>query len=243
MEAFVYSVICTTVLLQGMSSGIVARLLRLQRPDPNDWIIIGAHRFGRELAHAMNHNEERSVILLDTNPTNIKLAKKQGLNALLCDGMEAEELYEEEQMLFGTGFVLALTDNSELNQLLMQRWAEQLNRDIVYGWIPLESGSSSTNIIGQPIFRNLEPPAVLSSELIKHNYGIDTIKINEASTLEFSDAIPLIILRGKQAIPINNEEAFEAQIKSGDSLVLYQKQIRSDPNKNTKNSLQKELPI
>jgi NhaP-type Na+/H+ or K+/H+ antiporter len=243
MEAFVYSVICTTVLLQGMSSGIVARLLRLQRPDPNDWIIIGAHRFGRELAHAMNHNEERSVILLDTNPTNIKLAKKQGLNALLCDGMEAEELYEEEQMLFGTGFVLALTDNSELNQLLMQRWAEQLNRDIVYGWIPLESGSSSTNIIGQPIFRNLEPPAVLSSELIKHNYGIDTIKINEASTLEFSDAIPLIILRGKQAIPINNEEALEAQIKSGDSLVLYQKQIRSDPNKNTKNSLQKELPI
>lgn len=243
MEAFVYSVICTTVLLQGMSSGIVARLLRLQRPDPNDWIIIGAHRFGRELAHAMNHNEERSVILLDTNPTNIKLAKKQGLNALLCDGMEAEELYEEEQMLFGTGFVLALTDNSELNQLLMQRWAEQLNRDIVYGWIPLESGSSSTNIIGQPIFRNLEPPAVLSSELIKHNYGIDTIKINDASTLEFSDAIPLIILRGKQAIPINNEEAFEAQIKSGDSLVLYQKQIRSDPNKNTKNSLQKELPI
>ncbi|MDG1701728.1 MAG: sodium:proton antiporter [Opitutae bacterium] len=243
MEAFVYSVICTTVLLQGMSSGIVARLLRLQRPDPNDWIIIGAHRFGRELAQAMNHNEERSAILLDNNPTNIKLAKKQGLNALLCDGMEAEELYEEEQMLFGTGFVLALTDNSELNQLLMQRWAEQLNRDIVYGWIPLESGSSSTNIIGQPIFRNLEPPAVLSSELIKHNYGIDTIKINDASTLEFSDAIPLIILRGKQAIPINNEEALEAQIKSGDSLVLYQKQIRSDPNKNTKNSLQKELPI
>ena len=44
MEAFVYSVICTTVLIQGMSSGVVARLLKLQRPAPNDWIIIGAHR-------------------------------------------------------------------------------------------------------------------------------------------------------------------------------------------------------
>ena len=243
MEAFVYSVICTTVLLQGMSSGIVARLLRLQRPAPNDWIIIGAHRFGRELAQAMNNNEERSVILLDTNPTNIRLAKKQGLHALLCDGMEAEELYEEEQALYGTGFVLALTDNSELNQLLMQRWAEQLSRDIVYGWVPQESGSSNTNIIGQPIFGNLEPPAVVSSELIKRNYIIDTLEITEASTLEFTDAIPLMILRGKQAHPIDLNEALEAQIKSGDFLVLYQKQNNEISNKDDRDNRQKELPI
>jgi NhaP-type Na+/H+ or K+/H+ antiporter len=243
MEAFVYSVICTTVLLQGMSSGIVARLLRLQRPAPNDWIIIGAHRFGRELAQAMNHNEERSVILLDTNPTNIKLAKKQGLQALLCDGMEAEELYEEEQALFGAGFVLALTDNSELNQLLMQRWAEQLNRDIVFGWVPLESGTLNTNIIGQPIFGNLEPPAVVSSELIKRNYVIDTIEINEASSLEFTDAIPLMILRGKQAHPIDLKEAIENQIKPSDSLVLFQKQNYESSNIKANDSLQKELPI
>jgi hypothetical protein len=243
MEAFVYSVICTTVLLQGMSSGIVARLLKLQRPDPNDWIIIGAHRFGRELAQAMNHYEDRSVILLDTNPTNIKLAKKQGLNALLCDGMEAEELYEEKQELFGAGFVLALTDNSELNQLLMQRWAEQLNRDIVYGWVPLESGSSNTNIIGQPIFRKLEPPAVVSSELIKRNYAIDTTTIDEASSLKFVDAIPLVILRGKQAHPIDSKEPLEAQIKIGDSLLLYQKINRENTSANATDSLQKELPI
>ncbi|MFL2835642.1 MAG: cation:proton antiporter [Coraliomargaritaceae bacterium] len=245
MEAFVYSVICTTVLLQGMSSGIVARILRLQRPDPNDWIIIGAHRFGRELAQAMNFNEERSVILLDTNPTNIKLAKKQGLKALLCDGMEAEELYEEEQLLFGTGYVLALTDNSELNQLLMQRWAEQLNREIVYGWIPSDYAPSITNVIGQPIFGNLEPPAVLSSELIKRNYTIETIKIriNETASLEYPDAIPLVVLKGKQAKPINLKQSLDNQIKESDYLIVYQKQNLETSHTNENDKLQKELKI
>ena len=245
MEAFVYSVICTTVLLQGMSSGIVARILRLQRPDPNDWIIIGAHRFGRELAQAMNFNEERSVILLDTNPTNIKLAKKQGLKALLCDGMEAEELYEEEQLLFGTGYVLALTDNSELNQLLMQRWAEQLNREIVYGWIPSDYAPSITNVIGQPIFGNLEPPAVLSSELIKRNYSIETIKIriNETASLEYPDAIPLVVLKGKQAKPINLKQSLDNQIKESDYLIVYQKQNLETSHTNENDKLQKELKI
>ena len=74
--------------------------------------------------------DDRSVILLDTNPSHMKMAKKYGLNAILCDAMEAEELYEEEQTLFGAGYILALTDNSELNQLLMQRWSEQLDQDI-----------------------------------------------------------------------------------------------------------------
>ena len=243
MEAFVYSVICTTVLLQGMSSGIVARLLRLQRPDPNDWIIIGAHRFGRELAQAMDSHEERSIILLDTNPTNVKLAKKQGLKALLCDGMEAEELYEEEQSLFGTGFVLALTDNSELNQLLMQRWAEQLSRDIVYGWIPADYAPSITNIIGQPIFGNLDPPAVLSSELIKRNFTIDTISVKDNTSFEILDGISLVVLRGKQAKPIDSKESLENQIREGDSLIVYKKQNSQDPLKDRSDHLQKELKI
>jgi len=191
----------------------------------------------------MDSHEERSIILLDTNPTNVKLAKKQGLKALLCDGMEAEELYEEEQSLFGTGFVLALTDNSELNQLLMQRWAEQLSRDIVYGWIPSDYAPSITNIIGQPIFGNLDPPAVLSSELIKRNFTIETISVNDTTSFEITDTIPLVILRGKQAKPIDIKESLENQIKDGDSLIVYRKQHIQDASKDSNNHLQKELKI
>lgn len=243
MEAFVYSVICTTVLIQGMSSGVVARLLKLQRPAPNDWIIIGAHRFARELAKAMQDQEEPSVILLDTNPTNIRLAKKLKLKALLCDGMEAEELYEEEQALFGAGFVLALTDNSELNQLLMQRWAEQLDRESVYGWIPSETSNPNPHIIGSAIFEQLEPPAVISSELIKGNYFIETLSISEDSPPQLTDAIPLFILKGKQVKAIDTHEALENQYKPGDFLIIYRKRTAEGSIQKKSGTEQGQLPI
>lgn len=243
MEAFVYAVICTTVLIQGMSSGVVARLLRLQRPAPNDWIIIGAHRFARELAKALGGHDEPSVILLDTNPTHIRLAKKQGLKALLCDGMEAEELYEEEQTLFGAGFVLALTDNSELNQLLMQRWAEQLNREGVYGWIPSETGNPNPHIIGTALFEQLEPPAVISSELIKGNYRIESLPVSGDKPLELTDATPLLMVKGKQVKAINAQEPLESQFKSGDSIIVYRKRATEESLEKKPDRQQGQLPI
>ncbi|MFL2842813.1 MAG: cation:proton antiporter [Coraliomargaritaceae bacterium] len=241
MEAFVYSVICSTVLIQGLSSGIVARLLKLQRPAPNDWVIIGAHRFGRELANAIHQKDERSVILLDTNPSHIKLAKKYGLNAILCDGMEAEELYEEEQMLFGAGYILALTDNSELNQLLMQRWSEQLNQDSVFGWIPNDNPNNINNIIGQPTFAKLEPPAVISSELIKGNYKIALLEIEESTDLSELNATPLLIISNKQMRPLDSLEDSEQSPKVGDTLIVYQPKEKLDPPK--ADAHQADLPL
>ncbi|MEC7281975.1 MAG: sodium:proton antiporter, partial [Verrucomicrobiota bacterium] len=82
LESFVYSVICATVLIQGLSAGMFAKLLGLQRPAPNDWVVIGAHHFGRELARRLMRKDEQHVLLLDTNARNIALAKKEGLPAL-----------------------------------------------------------------------------------------------------------------------------------------------------------------
>ena len=241
MEAFVYAVICTTVLIQGMSSGIVARLLKLQRPAPNDWVIIGAHRFGRELAEAINQVDGHSVILLDTNPTNIRLSKKYNLNALLCDGMEAEELYEEQQLLFGAGFVLALTDNSELNQLLMQRWSEQLDQQSVYGWIPKDSPNSKSNIVGSAVFEMLDQPAVTSSELIKGNHQIEAILIDETVDLSHIASTPLLVVNSKQIKPIKGNEPLDSVLNLGDTLIVYSKKanletVRAD-------SQQPDLPL
>lgn len=241
MEAFVYAVICTTVLIQGMSSGIVARLLKLQRPAPNDWVIIGAHRFGRELAEVITQIDDHSVILLDTNPTNIRLSKKYNLNALLCDGMEAEELYEEQQILFGAGFVLALTDNSELNQLLMQRWAEQLNQQSVYGWIPKDSPNSKSNIVGTPVFETLDQPAVTSSELIKGNYHIEALLVDESLDLNHLKSTPLLAMNAKQIKPIPQNGSLETLLSEGDTLIVYSKKENFETAMN--DTRQPNLPL
>ena len=61
----------------GHSADIVAKLLGLQRPAPNEWVLIGAHYFGRELAIQLAEHEDQKVILLDSNARNIALARRR----------------------------------------------------------------------------------------------------------------------------------------------------------------------
>jgi NhaP-type Na+/H+ or K+/H+ antiporter/mannitol/fructose-specific phosphotransferase system IIA component (Ntr-type) len=223
LESFVYSVICATVLIQGLSAGYVAKLLRLQRPAPNDWVIIGAHYFGRELARKLMRQDEQHVLLLDTNARNIALAKKDGLPALHRDGMEAEKLYQDEQALFSAGQVLALTDNVELNQLLMQRWAEQLDNEKVFGWIPTDSPTSEDQLTGQSVFGDLSRPAVIGSELMQNESSFESVTWEEGKTLPSGDWHPLFIRRGKQLRAIPQDSALKEMVREDDEVICLRR--------------------
>lgn len=223
LESFVYSVICATVLIQGLSAGWFAKLLRLQRPAPNDLVIIGAHFFGRELARKLFRQEEQAVVLLDTNSRNISLAQREGLNAILADGMEAEKLYEEEERLYATGTVLALTDNLELNQLLMQRWAEQLDNERVFGWIPKDSPTSEDQLTGQSVFTDLARPAVISTELMQGESSLESVTWEEEKSLPTGDWHPLYLRRGKQLKPVPSDATLKEMAKAEDEVLCLRR--------------------
>ena len=223
MESFVYSIICATVLIQGLSAGLVAKVLRVQRPAPNDWVIIGAHHFGRELARQLIREDEQDVVLLDTNARNIALARKEGLPALHRDGMEAGKLYEEEQALFGTGYVLALTDNVELNQILMQRWAHELDNEKVFGWIPNDSPTNEDQLTGQSVFGDLSRPAVIGGELLQEESSFESVTWEDGMTLPSGDWHPLYIRRGKQLKAIPQDAALKELVKEEDEVICLRR--------------------
>jgi NhaP-type Na+/H+ or K+/H+ antiporter/mannitol/fructose-specific phosphotransferase system IIA component (Ntr-type) len=223
LESFVYSVICATVLIQGLSAGLFAKMLGLQRPAPNDWVIIGAHHFGRELARKLMRKNEQSVLLLDTNARNIALAQKEGLPALLRNGLEAEKLYEEEQALFGAGYVLALTDNVELNQLLMQRWAEELDNEKVFGWIPRDSPTKEDQLTGTSVFGNLSRPAVIGSELLQGESNFETVIWEEGKSLASGDWHPLFIRRNKQLKAVPQDSSLKELVKAEDEVICLRR--------------------
>jgi len=223
LESFVYSVICATVLIQGLSAGLVAKALGLQRPAPNDWVIIGAHHFGRELARKLIRQDEQHVILLDTNARNIALAKQEGLPALNGDGMEAEKLYEEEQALFGAGYVLALTDNIELNQLLMQRWGEVLDNEKVFGWIPLDAPTREDQLTGQSVFGDLSRPAVIGSELLQGESSFETVIWKDGMSLASGDWHPLFIRRGKLLRAVPQDSSLKEIVKEDDEVICLRR--------------------
>ncbi|MFP4157698.1 MAG: cation:proton antiporter [Opitutales bacterium] len=223
LESFVYSVICATVLIQGLSSGLVAKALRLQRPAPNDWVIIGAHHFGRELARKLAREDVQEVTLLDTNARNVALAQREGLKAVSGDGMEAEKLYEEEEALYSTGYLLALTDNIELNQILMQRWAEQIDSENVFGWIPVESPTSEDQLTGQSVFGDLSRPVQIGNELLRGDSNFETVIWEEGKTLPSGDWHPLFIRRGKQLRAVARDAALKEIVKPDDEVICLRR--------------------
>lgn len=223
LESFVFSVICATVLIQGLSAGIVARILGLQRPAPNDWVIIGAHHFGRELARTLVTEEDQSAILLDTNARNIALAREEGLLALNRNGMEAEELYEDEEALYGTGYALALTDNIELNQLIMQRWSAVIDSENVFGWVPTEHSTKEDQLTGQAAFGDLSRPAVIGSELMRGESSFESVTWQEGMSLPTGDWHPLFILRNKQLRAVPNDASLKEMVKEDDKIICLRR--------------------
>lgn len=223
LESFVYSVICATVFIQGLSSGLVAKALGLQRPAPNDWVIIGAHYFGRELARKLAREDEQEVTLLDSNTRNVALAQRDGLKAVAGDGTEAEKLYEEEKRLYSTGCVLALTDNIELNQILMQRWAEQISSERVFGWIPNESPTTEDQLTGQSVFGDLSRPTLIGNELLRSESSFETVTWKEGKTLPSGDWHPLFIRRGKQLRAVPQDSALKELVKTDDEVICLRR--------------------
>ncbi|MCB0360438.1 MAG: cation:proton antiporter, partial [Bdellovibrionales bacterium] len=67
VETFTYSIIVSTIILQGFTAGGLARILGLRLARPRGWLIVGAHPFGRELARFIRGQAHVPVLLVDTN--------------------------------------------------------------------------------------------------------------------------------------------------------------------------------
>jgi len=164
VETFTYSVIVASVILHGSTAGLLARLLRVERPRPAGWLVVGAHAFGRAVAHFLSEHARTAAILVDTNAQAVREAQEEGLPAIQADARETA-LVDRYPELRQTGNLLALTDNSAMNVLVCQRWAELLPRDQLYRWAPPPAMDAAA--VGSPIWSALPRPSLLSAELAR----------------------------------------------------------------------------
>jgi NhaP-type Na+/H+ or K+/H+ antiporter/mannitol/fructose-specific phosphotransferase system IIA component (Ntr-type) len=164
VETFTYSIIIATVLLQGFTAGPLARRLGLSRPEPTGWLIVGAHRFGQQLAHFLSASAALPVVLVDSNPRAVAEARRNGLQAILADARDLE--LDERDEIQQVGNLLALTDNEELNVLLCHRWSSELGRGHVFRWGPAGGGMlDHHDVPGRQVWSRLPKPSLISAEL------------------------------------------------------------------------------
>ncbi len=161
---FTFSVIGITVIVQGVTAGMVANLLGLKLEQPTGWLVVGAHPFGRRVAGFLAARAKRDVRLLDLNKRSIAEARDEGLAAAVGDARDPD--LPGDLSYRGIGNVLALTDNEELNTLICQRWLPVVGRDHVFRWGTDEpSAEMAREQPGTVVWRNLPKPSLVSSEM------------------------------------------------------------------------------
>ena len=130
-----FMVVIGTVLFYSIIAMPLAKRLGLAQPNPQGILIVGAHHWARMIAGVLQ-KEGFPVTLIDTNPTAIKRARDNGLNAKRENILSADI---EERIDFNSlGKVLALTPNDETNSLVALNFTDLMGKANLYQ-LPLRS--------------------------------------------------------------------------------------------------------
>lgn len=132
-----FLVIITTVLVQGASARVVARLLGVAEPVPRGVLILGANRAARAIAESLRDIEYR-VQLADSNWDDVAKARLQGLPTYY--GNPVSEHADRHLELFGLGQLFAMSPRPALNTLACLRFRPEFGRDQVFELAPPKAG-------------------------------------------------------------------------------------------------------
>ncbi|OKH40800.1 sodium:proton antiporter [[Phormidium ambiguum] IAM M-71] len=142
IKALVFLTIIMTVFLQGLTAGLMAKLLKITSTEATGVVIVGSHPLGRLIARIFQERGE-SAVLIDTDPEACKLAEKENLPVFLSSALDMEVL--EKAGLASVGTFISMTNNGEVNLVLAQRATEEFSPPRVLAVFPRDPQVTSDN--------------------------------------------------------------------------------------------------
>ena len=218
LETFTYSVIAGTVLVQGLTAGIVGRWLEVVRQAPVGWVIVGAHPLGRRVAKFLV-SQKIDVVLLDTNPREVRVAHREGLPAIFEDAMLINP--DNHPELYPCGNLLVMTTNQDLNRLVCQRWSELLDANSLYRWekAGYETDENRHLLVGTAVWGDLPLSRWMQPECGEPPLNVRKLEgeVTDPSEIEADGAHVLLTTRDQTKLLFGDRETYS----SGDQLLVY----------------------
>lgn len=199
----VFMVIVGTVLLNSLTARRLGTLLGIADPNPDGFLILGAHPFARRIATFLQ-DEGLPVMLADTNWANVAAARVEGLPAYY--GSLLSDQADDEIRLGGIGRLLALTSNDEANALTALKYAREFGTQSVFQLEPQRAGSERDRLgdeqRGRVVFRRGVTYNELES-LVEKGAKIKKTDITERFDLAdferlYGDYLPMFVIQNKQ---------------------------------------------
>lgn len=143
----VFTVVLGTVLLNATTARPFARMVGVFLKKSDGILIVGASKASRLIGQYLQRNN-RHVVLIDNNPTNIEKAKALGLEAFTAN-IYSDTLIDNLE-LTDVGYLIAMTANPEINQYAIEKFKDQFgeNGSFRIGGAEEVSDPDNSNVAG-----------------------------------------------------------------------------------------------
>jgi len=145
----VFMIVLGTVLLNATTARLFAKVANVFLKRSEGILIVGASPFSRLIGQYLEKNN-RHVVLIDSNQTNIQLAQDQGLDAINAD-IYSEELSNNIE-LSDVGFLMALTGSKDINNYAIEHFRNQFGESGFFRLITPDEIDDPSSIPKEALF-------------------------------------------------------------------------------------------
>ncbi len=225
----VFMIVLGTVLLNAATARFVARLTGVLLQKSEGILIVGSSEPSRLIAKYLKDNDRR-VVLIDSNKSNIARAKLEGLEAIECDIYENDLLENIE--LNDMGYLLALTGSNTINEYALNKFKADFGEEGAFRLISPDEMRDPENNPEHGLFSQTDD-FINISEVVRDYPMINEVTIDsEAHFKELIDAthkelkaIPLFVKDLKDEIHILPADTSKIKIEPGYKLMYLGKKV------------------
>lgn len=229
----VFMIVLGTVLLNATTARLFAKLVGVFLTKSEGILVIGASKVSRLIANYLRKNN-RHVVVIDNNQTNIDKAKKLGIEAMTAN-IYSDSLADNIE-LNDMGYLMALTGNSDINKYAIETFKHQFGENGAFRIVDVEEMNDPENNPQEGLFSHTDDFIKLTDAARKYpsiNEIALTDKEQYQGLIEISqadeDIIPLFLKddRGDLKI-ISAMDKTNYDIKAGYKLVYLGKVFDAD---------------
>jgi len=209
----VFMIVLGTVLLNATTARLFARITKVLLIKSEGILIVGASEPARLIATYLNNNNRR-VVLIDSNPKHIENAKKNNLEAISCD-IYSDDLIENIE-LNDVGYLMALTGSNSINEYAITKLKTHFGEEGAFRLISKEEMRDPSNNPINGLFSQTDD-YINISEVVRDYPNINEVNINSKehylkllkATKNEIKSIPIFIQSDDgeiHIIPSNSEE-------------------------------------
>tara|TARA_R110002124_G_scaffold118499_4_gene275891 strand:+ start:3139 stop:4965 length:1827 start_codon:yes stop_codon:yes gene_type:complete len=226
----VFMIVLGTVLLNATTARIFAKIVGVFLTSSDGILIIGASPASRLIASYLKQNDRR-VVLIDSNPNHIKKAEAIGLEAI--EASVYDDDLSENIELNDVGYLMALTGSSVINEYALSKYEKHFGEQGAFRLISADEMKNSDNNTPEVGLFSHTDDFINLSEVVRNNPKVNEVEIisnedyiNKIGKLNAEiGSIPVFVKTNDGVIHIISSYSEKMNVEKGNMLIYVGKKL------------------